>query len=647
MAMLGAESSLVLCPPPPPLLHPKIEPQLSREDIASLLQSRPSFLGRGKSIHASIVSSGLLDDPYIGNLLIAMYRDCCALDEARTVFQLMHAPSIVSWTVMMSVLCDHGLCHEAISMFHGMQQHGFEPNHVTFITVLNACTEQALEDGHKIHASVVDHGLQCDILVATSLINMYSRCGDIYSARAIFDLVETRDLFLWNSMISGYSQCGLRQHAFRLLKEMQQEGMKPNQVTYIHVLAACNKPGDLEDGKYAHCCTLESGLDVDVTVGTALVNMYAKCGAPHLARAAFNNINQHDVISWTTMIAAHSSHGQANEAFDLFESNYQIFPPTQVTIVSVLSACVSMERGQTVHRYAVQYGYDLNVVVGTALLNMYGRFNSLEDALLVFNNVQPCDLICWNSMIALCGQNGNISLALFLFDKMQQGGIEPDSLTFNGLLCACASPAALVNGKWIHECIKEKGLELDIIVTNALVNMYSKCGAWEKASAMFAKIEKHNLSSWNSIIAGCCQHGHAKDALELFEAMQREGVEPNDITYLCLLNACSHAGLVDECYDLFLLILGDSRAKPKLENLTCIVRLLGRSGRLEDAENLILKTSLQHDSAIWLTLLGACSTHGDVSRSERIVDIIFKLEPNHEAAYILFANLYIESGRLT
>ncbi|KAI5056540.1 hypothetical protein GOP47_0028358 [Adiantum capillus-veneris] len=292
--------------------------------------------------------------------------------------------------------------------------------------------------------------------------------------------VEPRDLFLWNSMIAGYSQCGLRKQAFTLLKEMQQQGITPNQVTYIHVLAACSSPEDLEDGKYAHSGLLETGLDCDFTVGTALINMYGKCGAPHLARAAFNNITQHDVISWTTMIAAHSSHGQGNEAFELFESFYHIFQPTQVTIVSVLSACADIKHGCTVHMCAVQYGYDTNVIAGTALLNMYG----------------------------------------------------------------------------------------------------------------------------------------------------------------------SHAGLVDKCYELFLLILGNCQVKPRLDHLTCVVGLLGRSGRLEDAENLVLKTALQHDSAIWLTLLGACSTHGDVSRSERIADIIFELDPNHETAYIVLANLYVATGRL-
>ncbi|KAI5056947.1 hypothetical protein GOP47_0028765 [Adiantum capillus-veneris] len=646
--MFGVESRLVPCCPPLSLQRAADEVQFRREDIAVLLRSRPSFLGKGKSIHASIVRSGLLHDPYIGNLLIGMYRDCGALDDARIVFHLMHDPSIVSWTVMMAALCDHGLCHEAIYMFHDMQQRGSEPNYVTFITILNACTcEQTLVDGYTIHTSIVGHGLQCDILVATSLISMYGRCGDIHTARVIFDSVEPRDLFLWNSMIAGYSQCGLRKQAFTLLKEMQQQGITPNQVTYIHVLAACSSPEDLEDGKYAHSGLLETGLDCDFTVGTALINMYGKCGAPHLARAAFNNITQHDVISWTTMIAAHSSHGQGNEAFELFESFYHIFQPTQVTIVSVLSACADIKHGCTVHMCAVQYGYDTNVIAGTALLNMYGRCGSLEDAWLVFSKVQPsCDLVCWNSMIALCGNHGNINLALILFEKMQQGGVEPDSLTFNGLLCACASPAALLNGKRIHECIKQKGLELDIIVANALVNMYSKCGAWDEASAMFAKIDKHNLSSWNSIIAGCCKHGHANDALQMFEAMQREGVEPNDITYLCLLNACSHAGLVDKCYELFLLILGNCQVKPRLDHLTCVVGLLGRSGRLEDAENLVLKTALQHDSAIWLTLLGACSTHGDVSRSERIADIIFELDPNHETAYIVLANLYVATGRL-
>eukprot|EP00250_Pteridium_aquilinum_P002932 c131_g1_i1 orf=105-2090(+) len=631
---------------PSPTLQIKDDEQLSRQELTALLKKRPSFLHTGKSIHASIVNSGLLHDPHIGNLLICMYRDCRALEDARLVFNRMPELSVVSWTTMMSAFCDHGRCSDAMRLFHHMQEHGCEPNHVTLITILSACTDEwALIDGNIVHAIIVNCGLEHDIIVATSLIKMYGRCGDDHNARIIFDQVDHRDIYLCNTMIAAYVQCGHGKKALTLLRQMLQEGINVNQVTYVNALGACTSPEDLEDGKFIHDSISKLGLDVDVVVGTAFVNMYGRCGAPCLARAAYDNIQHHDVISWTTMIAVHSSHGQGDEAFELFEKYCCSFETNQVTFVSVLSACTDLARGKTVHAYIIESGFESDVIVGTALINMYGRCGLLEDAWLAFNKVQLCDTICWNSMIALYGNYGHVGQALSLLEKMQQGGLEPDSLTYNGLLCACASPAALSDGKRIHESIKLKGFESDIIVANALVSMYSKCGAWGAALAVFEKMGQHNLSSWNAIIAGCCQHGHAKDALQMFDIMQSEGVEPDNVTYLCLLNACSHAGLIDECYKIFLSMVESERLGPRLEHLTCIVGLLGRSGRLEDAENLIRKSSLQPDSAIWMTLLGACCAHGDVSRGERIADIIFTMDPDHEAAYILLANIYLAAGR--
>jgi pentatricopeptide repeat protein len=428
-------------------------------------------------------------------------------------------------------------------------------------------------------------------------------------------------------------------------KMLLEEGITPTEVTLVAALGACVNPSYLDDGKFIHMYVSNMGFESNVIVATALITMYGKCGMPHLARSAYDKIPDPDVVAWTSMIVVYSNYGYGAEAFELFGSS--AFEPNEVTLIGVLGACTDLSKGLLIHRYVVENGFGSNVILGTALMNMYGRSGSLRNAHVVFHKLQPCDIVCWNSMIGVLSQYGNSRQAIRLFREMQCRGIRPDRFTFISLLASCTAPAALADGIFIHENLESDGtMEKDIVVCNALVNMYAKCGDWEKAYSVFVNMEEHNLMSWNAIITGCCQHGHPADVLKLFESMQKEGIKPDEVTYLCLLNAYSHAGRVEDCYGCFLAMLQDANLKPWIEHLTCIVGLLGRSGRLDDAEHVIHKAGFELDAVIWTTLLSACREYGDVDRARRIANVILKLDPTHDAACVLLGHTYFaDAGR--
>jgi pentatricopeptide repeat protein len=275
---------------------------------------------------------------------------------------------------------------------------------------------------------------------------------------------------------------------------------------------------------------------------------------------------------------------------------------------------------------------------------MYAKCGSLEDAWIVFNKMPSRDVVSWNAMIlghVKCGQGQK---ALELFQQMQQEGVQPNYVTFVGVLNACASGIALEEGRCVHHHIVHSGLEMNIFVGNSLVDMYAKCGSIEDACRVFNKMPSRDVVTWTVILGGCAMHGHGREALKHFEQMCDEGVQPDDITFVCVLSACSHAGLVDEGMCLYASMIRDYMIPAKLEHYTCMVDLLDRAGHLQEAENMVMAMPCKPQAAAWMALLGACRIHGNVGMAERVAKRILEMEPENAAVYVLLSNIYAPAG---
>jgi pentatricopeptide repeat protein len=406
------------------------------------------------------------------------------------------------------------------------------------------------------------------------------------------------------------------------------------------VLNACASVVALKKGRDAHEQIIQRGWGSDVFLMSSLVDMYAKCGSMEDASRVFKKMPSLDVVPWNTMICGHVKCGEGQKALELFqEMRKEGVQPDLRTFVGLVNACasvVALEEGRHAHRQIIEHGWDSDIIVGNSLIDMYSKCGSLEDACKVFKSMASHDVITWNAMISGHVKCGEGQKALELFHQMEQEGVQPTPITLVGVLNACASVLAIEEGRCAHEQIIENGWDLNVFVGNSLVDMYAKFGSMEDACRVFNKLPSHDVVSWNALLGGYAMHGHGKEALKNFEQMC-EGVQPNNITFISLLSACSHAGLVVEDLCCYASMSTIHRISAKLEHYTCMVDLLGCAGYLQEAENMIKAMPYNPNVAVWMALLSACRIHGNVEMAEHVAKQVLELEPENATGYVLLS----------
>ncbi|KAJ7536563.1 hypothetical protein O6H91_12G073900 [Diphasiastrum complanatum] len=609
-----------------------------------------SDLEHGKQLHLDIIKSGFESDVTVGSTLVDMYAKCGHIEDAHQVFNNMDEHNTVSWTAIIAGYAQHGLGKKALDLYKQMKQEGVLPDIVTFVVLLKACASiAALDQGKQVHSDIIKSGFESDVIIGNTLVDMYAKCGCIEDAHQMFKDMRERDVVSWNVMIAGCAQHGLGKEALDLYKQMKQEGVQPDIVTYAILLKACATIAALEQGKQLHLDIMRSGFESDVIVGNTLVDMYAKCGCIKDARQVFNSMHERDVVSWSAMIAGYAEHGLGKEALDLYEQMKQNgVQPNNVTYVLLLKACasiVALKQGKQLHLDIIKSGFGSDVIVGSTLVDMYAKCGCIEHAREVFNNMHDRNVVSWNAKISGFAQHGLGKEALDLNKQMKQEGVQPDIVTYVVLLKACASIAALEQGKQLHMDIIKSDFDSDVIVGNTLIDMYAKCGCIEDACQVFNNMQKRDVVSWNAMIAGYAQQGLGKEAFTLLKQMQREGIKPDEVTYLSVLSACSHSGLVDKGRHLFDSMYKDHGVIPTMDHYACMVDLLGRAGCLADAEDFVRKMPVQPNALVLRTLLAAARNHGHVEIGRRAFDCVVKLEPENAAPYVLLSNIYAAAGQ--
>eukprot|EP01018_Ginkgo_biloba_P037439 Gb_29879 [translate_table: standard] len=514
-------------------------------------------------------------------------------------------------------------------------------------SLLQACND--IRSVKQIHAHMLVTGLNANAFLCTKLVNVYNECGSVDNARLVFDEKNRKNVFLWNAMIRGYSWNGPCKETLELYYQMKQEGIPPDNFTLSFVLKACASLSFLQEGRKIHCQIVRTGFESHVFVGNSLIDMYAKCGSIDVARQLFDTMSERDVVSWNAMISGFVQNGRANEALTLF---YQMqladVQPNCVTVATVLSACAhvgALQQGRWIHDYIIRSGFECDIFLGNSLIDMYAKCGNIDVARQFFNKMPKRNVVSWTSMITGYSQNGHADDACTLFQQMLLAEVKPDPVTMASVLQACAHLGALTQGKWIHRCILRSGLEADVSVGNSLVAMYAKCGSVEIARRVFDKMSERNVVSWSAMIAGYGMHGHGQDAVALFVEMQQTDTKPDHITFICVLSACSHAGLVDDGWQYFNSMIQDYCITPGLEHYACIVDLLGRAGHLQEAQDFIKMMPLKPDAGVWGALLSACRVHCNIQLGECVAEHLFALEPKNAGYYVLLSNIYAATGR--
>lgn len=372
-------------------------------------------------------------------------------------------------------------------------------------------------------------------------------------------------------------------------------------------------------------------------------------GDLNYAQKLFENTQDPNSFMWNTMIRAHADNPNPSHAIFLYiKMQEQGVQPGKHTFPFLLKACTnyhSLSSGIQVHTHVLKHGLDLDLYVVSGLIRCYGCCGNISDARQVFDEISERNLIIWTAMVSGYAQNFCLNEALTLFDRMILEGIEPNSATLASVLSACARAGGLDLGEKIHVFIREKGIEVGVILGTALVDMYAKNGVISMARALFDVMPERNIATWNAMICGLAMHGYGADALDFFWKLEIDKIVPNDITFVGVLSACCHAGLTEVGYEIFHSMKRLYGIEPKIEHYGCVVDLLGRGGRLLEAEELIKSMKWKADVVVLGALLGACKNHGNVKIAERMVKAILELEPHNHCVYVVLSNMYAEAGR--
>ncbi|URE14662.1 Pentatricopeptide repeat-containing protein [Musa troglodytarum] len=582
---------------------------------------------QAKQIHAQLLSSGCHHQlsPFLSARLVAVYSRFGLLAEALSVFDASsdhhrHSPPL--WNSILRATLAEGRPRDALSLYLRMRALGALPDGFTFPLAIRACS--AVRNPmlcFSIHSHAACMGFQSHLHVANELMLMYGNLGQMDAVRKVFDAMPSRNAVSWNSLISGYSlncDCEAARDAFR---QMESTGLEPNPVTWTALLSAharCQQHGEvlamfdqmrtrgvkstaeavavalsvcpyacsaaLQKGKAIHGFAISCGFGGYPFVTNSLVCMYGKLGSREEARRLFHEMEIRNVVSWNALISSYAASGFCNEAYEIL---------------------VEME-------------------------------NTGE--------VTP-DVVSWSAVIGGFASTGMLEQSVDLFRQMQRAGVKPNSITVATVLSACAEVSALRLGREIHAHIVRGFLHGSLLVGNGLLNMYTKCGSLKDGCAVFDKIADKDLISWNSMIAGYGMHGLCDEALGTFDAMTRAGCNPDGITCIAILSACSHAGRVSEgrsFFDRMVIEYGITRC---MEHYSCLVDLLGRAGLVREAIELIECMPTKPNACVWGALLNSCRICGGTVVAEDTVAQVLGLEGQASGNYMLLSNLYAACGR--
>ncbi|KAH6766023.1 Tetratricopeptide repeat superfamily protein [Perilla frutescens var. hirtella] len=452
-----------------------------------------------------------------------------------------------------------------------------------------------------------------------------------------------------NHSIQSLCKKGKLKQAIHLLSDEE----NPTQHTYELLIQSCAKKKNLSDALTVHQNLTEDGFDQDPFLATKLINMYAELGSVRGARQVFDEITDRTIYVWNAIFRALSLLGYGEEVLRLYRRMNLIgMPSDRFTYTYVLKACVvsgselSLARaGKEVHANVLRRGYEGHLHIMTTLVDMYAKFGCVESAWLVFSSMSAKNLVSWSAMIACFAKNGRAFDALELFREMmrESGDVLPNSVTMVSVIQACAALSALEQGKLIHGHILRKGLDSILPVMNALVTMYARCGDLELGETIFNQMTRRDIVSWNSLISSYAVHGLGSKALQTFEEMVQLGMSPTSISFISVLGACSHSGLVDEGKLVFESMVKEHGIYPSVEHYACIVDLLGRANRLDEAAKIIADMRDEPGPMVWGSLLGSCRIHCNVKLAERASSRLFELEPRNAGNYVLLADIYAEA----
>ncbi|XP_071723273.1 pentatricopeptide repeat-containing protein At3g20730 [Rutidosis leptorrhynchoides] len=486
-----------------------------------------------------------------------------------------------------------------------------------YLKILQACVNsRAIKHGRMVHCQIIANGFNSNVHLGTKLIIFYSRTGDAELARRLFDQMPERNIVSWTAMISGYTENGFYENALVMFANMCRAGYKANQFTYGSALRACTSLRCLSRGEQIQGCIVKGRFVENLFVKCALLDLHSKCGKMEDASYLFETMSARDVVSWNAMINGFAAQGLSKDSFLMFSSMMRDGGiPDRITLGSILRMAArsgDLVTVNQIHKLVIELGFEFNNSLTGSLLDAYAKCGSMDIAYYLYRRMPEKDIISYTALITGFSHQHDTdidSLELFKELKWMQMGI--DDVLLCSMLSICADTASLSLGRQIHALAVKHLSNYDISMSNSLIDMYSKSGEIEDARRVFDEMTERNVITWTSLIAGYGKNGYGTDAMKLLETMEEEGLKPNDVTFLSLLFACSHAGLTNEGWKLFSNMVSKYDITPGEKHLSCLVDLLARKGWLEEAYNVV--DSSKPGTSILGAILGGCTKYGDMS----------------------------------
>nr|XP_043629828.1 LOW QUALITY PROTEIN: pentatricopeptide repeat-containing protein At4g33170-like [Erigeron canadensis] len=649
-------------------------------------------------VHGYTVKLGLESEVLVSGALVNIYIRYGKIREARLTFDNLaeYNRDEVLWNVMLRAYVKTGLQEEAfhfLSDFHRCEDVNLDIDsvHCVFSAFANdACTnmkniEQVqayaiklslidnefakvvspnktisqfyksldsvmplgeLNLGEKIHGIALKSGCDIDIDVSNRLIDMYTKMGCFKSAKRVFFEMKNTDIVSWNSIIRTYKQSGSGEESVDLYMDMLCNGLQPDHFTFAGVLSTCTAlPAGLYLTEQIHVHALKSGFDIDISVSTTLVNSYSTNGGIKQAESLFLDIDEFDLGLWNTMIFAFINSGNSYRAWELFIMMQRVgYRPDEITLATMTRDCrllKSLNLGSQVHGYVLKFGVDQDLYLSSSLLDMYIKCGYMVDADRVFQEIASPDVAAWTSMISGWVENGDENRALVIYQKMRKSGVLPDVYTFATLIKASSYSTAFELGRQIHANAIKSNCALDAYVITSLIDFYAKCGNIQDSFRVFRRTHVKDIVIWNAMLVGLAQYGHGKDALDLFKYLISNGnILPDRVTFIGVLLACGHSGLISEAYSYFESMVIDYGIEADTEHYWCLIDCLCRAGYVQEAEKLINFMPLETCGSMYKSVISACRFQGDIETGKRVATKILKLEPFDSSTYVLLSNIY-------
>ncbi|KAJ1258646.1 hypothetical protein BS78_10G091300 [Paspalum vaginatum] len=520
-----------------------------------------------------------------------------------------------------------------------------------YSSLLQRCIgSNALRQGKSVHhrAIIASSASPPDLHLSTKLLIFYSHFGDVTAARKVFDGMPHRSVVSWTAMVSAYAKNGRPEEALDLFALMLRSGARPNQFTFGSTASACAGARCARSGEQVHACAAKGRFAGDMFVQSALMDVHLRCGSVVDARRLFSEMKRKDVVSWNALIRGFVERGHCSDALGLFASMLRDgMLPDHFTFGSALKACGAisvLSNVEVIHTCIIKLGFWDEKVTTASLIYSYAKCWSLSSARRIYDSMCEPDLVSSTALINGCSMDRNHSDdAMNLFCTIHRKGLRIDGVLLSSLLGVCANVASIKFGTQIHAYMHKKQPMGDLALDNALVDMYAKAGEFLDSRRAFDEMPTRNVISWTSLITACAKNGFGDDAVALFDRMEEDGVKPNDVTFLSLLSACSHSGLMNKGMEYFTTMMTKYGIDPRTHHYSSAIDLLARGGQLEDAWRFVQKMDTECKSSMYGAMLGACKIHGNMPLGETAAKNLFSINPESSVNYAVLANMYAES----